>query len=331
MSGVLDWFGKKKAPKSQLPILREGGEVIPLPQRGQLPAVPKRTLKEQLLSLFEPFEPGHPTLPEIRKSLNLVPEQINLPAPIDIVPEEIKESPEPETYEERVAKQEDVWKGMFEETTETPSQMFEVFQPSPIPEEEPQGYIQPTADELVEALRRQDVGRQQVPAHEYWPLNVPPLYWSLNWRIPTPFEIAHYMQTHPEEWDLPGLFEFTMQNTDYPGWRREVEESPHTGEPARLEISMVAHWSSAYEDLGKFLHIPKKVMDRYFEEVHDEEEAADRGMMFEVEVVRPYIENISKALDALRPPNLKGYYNIEPAEDLSWWLVYEQGKFSSGG
>lgn len=321
MSGLLDFFGKKKAPKSQLPILREEeGTVIPLPSKSQLPAAPKRTLKEQLLSIFEPFEPGHPTLPEVRRSLNLVPEQINLPAPIDIIPEQIRETPRPES---KPVPEEELFSGMFEETKAAPEEIFEFVKPS---EEEPTPPPGPTYD-LVEGLRRSaEAGGR--PLHADWPMGVPPLYWSLPWRIPSPFEIAYRLQ---ETSDLSGLWEFTLQNTDYPGWRREVEESAHTGEPAKLEIEQVAHWNTAYEDLANYFKVPASVLDKYFGEIRSGEEGWERGQLFFVEVLQPLIENHHKALDALRPPSLRGFYEYEEDDGFNWWLTYKQGKFSSGG
>lgn len=310
MSGIKDWFKKKTESRSLIPS-EERGIIYVGPAGGaktQLPALPseknkRMSLREMLLSPFEVFSKGESRLPALAKKL-------------DILPDEIKASPQELTAEQENA-QKGVWADMFQPSEDQPGSMMDIFG-----EELPEKIVAAPATKFERiAPRKQE--------HEDWPLGKPPRYWTTKWRIPDPFQVAWELQNSPK-WDLPGLFEFTLLNTDYPGWKKEVRESAHIGEPATLEIDQVAHWTSAYEDLIKLLDIPPNVVDKYFDNISSEDEAAERGMEFELEVLKPYLDNISRALDALRPPELRGYYEIAPADDLSWWMTYKEG-MSYGG
>jgi hypothetical protein len=322
LGGVRDWFRKKKeiSPSQEIIYIGPGGEArrgLPLIPREPAPALPERpkqTVQDRLLSLFTAFDPGTSRLPAIAERLDIIPEGSNLPAllsKLEILPESIKASPPKDLSVSEEQGQMELWSTMFEESKEE----------GPIYEAFPEGA--PSRQETVQEAP----GRAYRQPHEDWPKGEPPLYWATNWRVPTPYETAYWIQNSPDKWDLPGLFEYAMRETDYPGWRREVEESAHTGEPAALEIDQIAHWSNAYDDLADFLEIPQRVLDIYFGEIHDEELAHERTWDFQTEVLTPYLDNVSRALDALRPVHLRGWFEISPADDYSWWRKYVEAKY----
>lgn len=310
MAGIFDWLKKKAVappPSGGIIYVGPGGEArreLIRKEEPGLPAAPKPTVEEKLLSIFQVFEPGQSKLPALAEKMDILPGFIKASPPKDLSASE--ESAQLELYSE-----------LFEEAKEEEASLFEAL-PEGRPEE-----IRPAAP-IMRPAREIQTGKA---AHEDWPRGEPPLYWITDWRVPSAFEVAHWIKTNPERWDLLGLFEFTLENTDYPGWRRLVEDSAHTGEPAELEIDMVAHWGSAYEELANFLEIPQRVVDVYFGDIRDEEMAHERAWLFQDEVIEPYVQNISRALDALRPRQLRGWFEISPADDYSWWLKYLETRF----
>lgn len=315
MGSVLDWFRKKKP--TTLPALPQGGVIYVSPSgeaKTQLPSLrpgtpgKRGTIKEQLLSIFEPFGPkAESRLPAIIKSM-------------DILPVSFQEKPREELTAAEESGQMTLWQELFEEEAEeAPGSIFDVL----VKEKEsevPEPHITPIFGE-------EPVYRKAL--HEDWPTGEPPIYLVTKWKVPTAFEVAHWIKTSQNKWDLPAMFEYTLINTDGNDWKQMVEDSAHTGDRAELEIEQVARAQSAYEDLAEFLDIPQRVIDVYFDDVANEEMAHERAWRFEREVLGPYLDNVSKALEALRPIELRGWYEISTSDDYSWWLKYVEVKHRS--
>jgi hypothetical protein len=151
-----------------------------------------------------------------------------------------------------------------------------------------------------------------------WPFGDPPLWQHTRWQMPTTLELADFIQ---KKWDLPGMYEYVLSQVDSPYWKREVESSAHLGEPASLDVDLVARAYDPYSDISRFLRIPDNVIEGYATYGH---EGLER---FSVEVLQPMFERVGKALDVFRPTQeLRGYFVLEPDDDMNFWIRYKEGK-----
>lgn len=254
-------------------------------RESMLPAVPKKEEKK-----ITPFSAIFSAKPEAEKrSLIKTPEFFGILTPTPPPP------PAPSIEE----KQEPLWSSMFPPQPEAPdrpvAEMFEFLKPSAIWE-----------------------ARQHTHPDE-WPYGEPPIWESTRWHMPTTYELAQMIH---QKWDLPGIYETVLNTIDTPWWKRQVEESSHTGEPAAIDISQVSAEEPPYNDMGTFLNIPDYVIDqygRYGQEGHQR---------FTVEVLEPMMERVGKALDVFRPtPKLHGWFELEPDKNMHFWLRYKEARF----
>jgi hypothetical protein len=313
MSGLMDWIRPKKRPESKdIIYIGPGGEArtgLPAVRREEskppIPFRPKETFQEKLLSIFDVMGPETPKLQDLAERFDILPGEVQRPLQ-ELAP--AGEETEKELFRE-----------FFEESKETPpEEIFERFTAADAP----------LFEIPKDPLWRVEPG-EAPPESEDWPTGEPPLYWWTNWRLPSKFEVAHWIQNRPDKWDLPGIFEFTMQETDYPGWKKLVEESAHFGKPAIIEVELLAKSATAYEDFGNLLEIPQVVLDSYFSDIVTTAQGIEAAQLFELEVLSPFLERISIAFDALRPRALRGWFEISPASDDNWWLSYKEARFRS--
>lgn len=198
-------------------------------------------------------------------------------------------------------KPEEIWGQMFKPSEEPPqdlpADMFEFMKPSA--RAEARQFIHP----------------------EEWPFAEPPLWQaSTRWQMPTTLELAQYIH---QKWDLRGMYERVLSHTETPYWKKEVEESAHYGEPASFDVDLIGSSHDPYSDMAHFLRIPDQVIEGYGNYGH---EGLDR---FAVEVLQPMFERIGKALDVFRPtPALRGWFVLEPDEDMNFWVRYKEVKFT---
>lgn len=194
----------------------------------------------------------------------------------------------------------------------TPAPPKKEFWEGLIPAEEEKPLIEPETflkKEAVErALRRSE-----------WPYGEPPLWTYTRWQMPTTLELVNRLK---ETWDLNGLFEYVLSQTERPSWARRVEESAHLGEPASLDVEQVSSSRDPYGDIVKFLYIPDVAVEEY---ARYGPEGIERFM---VEVLQEMSERVGKALDVLRPtPELRGWFELEPDEDMNFWIRYKEAKY----
>jgi len=286
MSGIFDWFKKLKPP----PLPGSGQSQLPIVRPEQLPAFKKP--EEKKLSIFDAFRPESKGLiqPEAKKSGGL----IKLPDFFGI----LTPAAPPAKPEE---KQAPIWGTMFEPAPEGQA------------EERPIGemveFLKPTA-------RRE---AQQYSRQEEWPHKEPPLWMGTRWAMPTTYELAHFIH---QKWDLPRLYDTALTTVGNHWWRRQVEESAHTGEPATLDLELITRAEPPYNDMGNFLNIPDFVLELYG---RYGEEGIER---FNTEVLQPLLERVGKALDVFRPtPELRGWFELEPDQDMNFWLRYKEAKY----
>ncbi len=256
-------------------------------RESQLPAV--RPPEEKKLSIFDVFKPKK----EESRGLIKAPEFFGILTPAAPPPAPAK----PEK------KQEMIFPKVFEPAPEAPEkpigEMFEFLKPSA--KREAQQYSHP----------------------EEWPYKEPPLWMNTRWKLPTTYELAQLIH---QKWDLPGIYDMALSTIGNHWWRRQVEESAHTGEPAAYDLQLVSTAEPPYNDMGNFLNIPDFVMDIYG---RYGEEGIER---FNVEVLQPMLERVGKAMDVFRPtPELKGWFELEPDQDMNFWLRYKEAKFRQGG
>jgi hypothetical protein len=192
-----------------------------------------------------------------------------------------------------------LWEAMFPEAPkeeERPArELFEILKPSAI--YEAQKYTNPSE----------------------WPFGEPPLWEDTRWQMPTTYELAEMIH---QKWDLPGIYEFVLSTITTPWWKRQVAESSHTGEPAAIDINLITKAEPPYNDMGTFLNIPDYVIEQYGRH-------GQAGLeRFTVEVLQPMLERVGKALDVFRPtPELRGWFELEPDQDMNFWLRYKEARF----
>jgi hypothetical protein len=145
-----------------------------------------------------------------------------------------------------------------------------------------------------------------------------PRWMGLGWEVPNTWQLMGMLEG---EWDLVGMFEHVLSNTEGPWWTSLVEASAHVGEPARIEIDRIAGWGDPYGDLATFFGIPEHVVAAY---VGADPELATH---FWQEVLDPLLDRLTKAMDALKPPRFQGWFEIDQADDGSFLLVYKQAAF----
>ncbi len=295
LGGVLDWFRRRPSEEKPRSIFEAFGAKPPTPPATPLPGLPAPaggTLVPR------PETPPVPARPSIF--------QFAAPEAGPLIPQ--------------------------------PPRIFEVFQPSPPPAaaEAQRPLWEPIYAPPSEAERPLSAMFAQVPETpqvEEAPRWRPGEYergvpaWSFTrWSMPSTVEIVNEL---PQDWDLNYLWDYILTETQSPWWRTQVEQSPHVGEPATLELQLLARRNALYEDFAKLFGIPQQVLDVYFGNVRSNEDAREASYYFMEEVILPLIERYEKALDILRPAPqyMRGYFEIMPERETgNWWLNYKEGR-----
>lgn len=291
LSGMWDWL-KRLAPPPPVPgamvpyvSKEQPKQQLPAVRPSTLPAAPRKESKQ--LSLFDFAEPGRklPIIERLERAFGFLPP----------VPEAESQALIPAITEE---KPEEIWGRMFnppaERATGPMPDMFEFMKPA-----------------------AQAEARQFIHPDE-WPFGEPPLWQNTRWQMPTTLELAEFIQ---RKWDLPGMYEYVLSHVDSRFWRNQVEESSHTGEPASLDVDLVARAYDPTSDISKFLKIPDNVIESY---ANFGPEGLER---FSIEVLQPMFERVGKALDVFRPTKeLRGWFVLEPDDDMNFWVRYKEAK-----
>lgn len=288
MSGIWDWLKRLAPPPpvtgAMIPYVSKEKPKSQLPavRPSTLPAAPRKESKQ--LSLFDFLEPEKklPILAKLERAFEFLPPP---PEPQALVPV-VEEKPE------------EIWGRMFNP-----------------PAERPAG-AQPDMFEFMKPAARAEA-RQFIHPDE-WPFGEPPLWQNTRWQMPTTMELAEFIR---QKWDLPGMYEYVLSHVDSRFWRNEVENSSHTGEPASLDVDLIARAYDPSGDISRFLKIPDKVVEGY---ANYGPEGLER---FSMEVLQPMFERVGKALDVFRPtPELRGWFVLEPDDDMNFWVRYKEAK-----
>jgi hypothetical protein len=183
-----------------------------------------------------------------------------------------------------------------------------------------EGASVPIAEDLARYLKPSTIyeaSRYQHPVE--WPYGEPPIWQNTPWKMPSTYEIAQYIQ---RRWDLNGLYERVLGEIHKPYWQRQVEESAHVGEPAAMEVEQLSDVTDPRSDISRFLRIPDAVIELYG---RAGPEGANR---YNTEVLLPMLERVEKALEVSRPtPVIRGWFEIEPDEQMNFWLRYKEARF----
>lgn len=235
--------------------------------------------------------------------------------------------------EERKLAPYEIFKPRPQELIKRPSGVVEFFMapapamppvtPAPPKKEFWEGVIPPGEEEPLiepEAFLKKEAVERALRRTE-WPYGEPPLWSYTRWQMPSTIEMVNRLK---ETWDLNGLFEYVLSQTERTSWARRVEESAHYGEPAALDVEPVASSTNPQADIVRFLNIPDVVIEEYG---RHGPEGSER---FIVEVLQEMSERLGKALDVLRPtPELRGWFELEPDEDMNFWIRYKETKHQS--
>lgn len=293
MSGIMDWFRKlaPPAPGAMIPFVpkEEKPSQLPALRPSTLPAAPRKESKQ--LSLFDFLRPE---AERVERGL-ILPKP---PTPIAMFEFMAPAPPAPqELIQEEKELEKEVWGKMFkpsEEPMPAPAEMFEFMKPEA--QAEARRFIHPSE----------------------WPFGEPPIWSQTRWQMPSTYELAEFIR---KRWDLPGMYEFVLSQVTSPYWRRAVEESAHTGEPAAIDVDLVSRGTESTFEIANFLRIPDYVIENYGT-------LGPEGIeRFTVEVLQPMFDRVGKALDVFRPtPVLRGWFDLEPDEDMNFWIRYKERK-----
>jgi len=274
-------------------------------------------------SMFAPFAPGARTMEEVRPQAFEFAEPTR-PGPLVPIVEEAKElfqavqpSAPPAPYEERMAKQAELWTGMFEQPgAERPvAEMFRPFQPSEIlPEER---------------------ARQDIPIPEEVRVRNPKVF-ALPARsdvIPSVDDLARGILTYFAP--IEDLWQSIREARNSPRWQQEVAETG-VGKEIYETLGIGQGRPNALEEFASYFHIPWEEMrgragidiQRYQGEEY--EVWVDTSRIIE-EIILPVIENLQQAFDLLKPPDIPGIMTLEwSADGLQLALVYTEGEYRPG-
>lgn len=273
-------------------------------------------------SMFAPFSPGARTMEEVRPQAFEFAEP-SRPGPLAPIVEKAEElfqavqpSAPPAPYEERMAKQAELWTGMFEPGPDRPvGEMFRPFQPSEI---------------LPEEQARQDI---PIPA-EVRVRN--PKVFALPARrdlIPSVDDLARGILTYFAP--IEDLWQSIREVRMTPLWQQEVLATG-VGKEIYETLGIGQGRPNALEEFASYFHIPWEEMraragidiQRYQGEEY--EVWVDTSRIIE-EIILPVIENLQQAFDLLKPADIPGIMTLEwSADGLQLALVYTEGEYRPG-
>lgn len=288
LSGPFDWL-KKLLPPTPGP-------------KSQLPAVRESMLPAQVEKPKSFLDYFKPKSEEEKRSL------IQAPAFLNVI------IPAPSPAKQKPKQEEEVWQGLFQPEKAPVKEVHEIFQPEP----------KRSTPEMFEFLKPSAQREAMLHTrHDEWPYGEPPLWTATRWKMPTTYELAQMIN---EKWELPMIYETVLQAIGTRWWRQQVEDSPHTGEPAAIDINQLTKAEPPYNDIARFLNVPDNVIEQYGAYGPQGEKR------FVIEVIQPMLERIGKALDLFRPSKeMRGWFEIEPDEDMNFWLRYKEAKFRQMG
>lgn len=140
-----------------------------------------------------------------------------------------------------------------------------------------------------------------------------PHWQETSWRPTTAIEFADRLD---QMFDLPEIYEEVLVNIERPSWKREVEEAAHRGEPAFIQLQLIAGGRGYLEELSYLLDVPDEVYDIY-------RDHPDSIFAYQDDVIEPLLENLGRAFDLRRPPGkMPGWFGIASDEDMNYWLTY---------
>lgn len=292
MSGVFDWLRRRMAEFERLrpPGGPPPSQTLPaLPAPAQLPALPAPPRASSRFEIMRPREEPRAIVPFTSPAAQMF---------LRFAPTEPPAPPPPE-------EQQTLWRALFPAVEEEPSamEMFAALAPGG-PAEAP----------LVEREIRFPSG-ERVPI---WAI-------ATDWRMPTRWEMVQRIR---ENWpDLPDLWDYVRGETDYPSWRSEALRAAAGGEPPAFEIDVIAQPGDPDDRLSLYLGVPRQVWNAYYGRIRNEYEAFEAGNLYFEEVLSPLLQRFTAAMDILKPPGLRGWFEISPVASSPggppyWWFRY---------
>jgi len=308
MGGVFDWLRLRLPGRPMFEAFgpRPGLPALP-PAPPGLPAIPEAQAPGVIAvpSAPPPALPGILRIFEAFRPLAVPPPR---PAPPGIF-EFVKPSPPampPPTPEEAVA----LWKELFPQEEQPIEAMFaQAWLAEPV--KPPwQGVPPERIPETMEWMREfPDIAERTGGRMPLW------ILLNLRWEPPNTWQLAEGMK---KGWDLLGIFDIVLSNTATDLWQGWVRTA--VTEPATLEIEPVTSAPPGpYSDIGTFLGVPDHVIFAYARQLEGDK------LLWE-EVLSPVIQRTLRALDTLKPPGLRGWFDIVPIEGR-FWLVYREAPF----
>lgn len=303
MSGIFDFFKKKKLPEEErglsvpLPeasifdVFRPSEARLPAPRPETPPAAPPPEPERRppgLLRMFEAFVPAPP------------PPAPALPAP----PGEAAPSA-PALWEE-------IFFGPPAAAEEPPLQ--EIFQPPPMITPPPI-YVPPP--------------REPAPAGP--PAAAPPGYTFIRIPgappgLPTPEQMAAHLRGQV---DVDAAMRTVAVARQSPDWSQSIAERAAQGMPVLLQIQPVVT-REVFTDLSTFLGVPFSVFESYLSGARTEEEQEAAFQRWVNEVVLPLSDVVSEAFELMKPREFPGWFSVafDPGTG-TWWLYYVEALLTS--
>lgn len=275
----------KPKEKTGLPIPAEPSR-LPIPRKAPPSGTPGRGLTQWAQKAFGAFKPGTSKgalTPWAEKTFGIYkPEAPSLPAP---------------------SRKKELFEALFPEEEASRGSMFESLRPSAIkpgagPRYQDIGPVTPYRPPRSYRKKLEEWNRQFPDIAEETQGQIPTwIAHDFGWVMPSPAEVAEQIS-----WslgmDLNTAFEDVLSILDTPWWREEVRESPHTGLVATYELSDMSD-----EFLYKIMGLPEELYNMYgYNPLGDE--------YFWAEILIPYFRRFTKAMDALKPQSIPGWFEI---------------------
>jgi len=301
MSGIFDYFKRKKSEQKSLFDAFSSGAMIPAGP-SQLPSAPK-----EKRDLFAFLDPNAAPARKEKKSLiqRLLPPLPSFPSetkkalPISEVTPTRKAAPEWGEMFSRPTKEEPPVSGMFEKMVkaeEPPPPKYVLINPS-VP---PETLVRPHG----------------LPAPRTAPV--------MEWKLPSAGQLAdHFQQTM----SLPAMFNEIREIRATPEFKKDQLVYSWQGLPMMIPIDPVVY-QEAYTDWANFYGIPWGVIQMYVDVPPEHQKEGDDALWNNV--LSPLNALLPEAFEKMKPPDLPGFFNVSFTEPRGeYWLYYIEPRLTS--
>jgi hypothetical protein len=302
MSGLFDFFKKKKESEERSLFDPSSPSQLPALPGGNLPAVP-REAQRSIFSILAPksqlpakIEPKKKTLSpfSIFKSKAVPPQE----KPALPVPSRPFAAMFPKAKEEKEESIRELFKGVIKKSPAPTSNRYIFIAPSRPPELLP-------------------VRPHGLPAPSTSPV--------MEWSLPTAEQLAGHFQ---KTMKLPGIWDMIRDARAHPAFRADQIAYYEQGIPMMIPIDPIV-FQETYTDFANFYGIPWNVITMFLDVPAQYQKDAEEALW--KSVLSPLNAMLPDAFEMLKPDDLPGFFNASFKEPKGeYWLNYVE-PLSGGG